>query len=252
MSKRRYRSSLRWLLRISLLVAAVSCQQGADDPEDPGAESTTTDSAELEQTASRSAATTTLPSGTRLGREQLVQLLGARVPNGVGQSCPTLNQACAPQVFAATTSCGGFSDTCDMTGTQTGVFVDFLCLNVNGNATCTAIAEQTPVTASCGRVTNGTSCGSPASCSAPFCLDYDDVCDQDTSQVRNCKAAGVCSNGVCNEPVTPVEVGTCVRDTQGRACARRCGSRSFGLCDTGDCTCPVIGCDSAVSACPKF
>lgn len=252
MSRRRYGYSLRCILLLSLLAAAASCQLGGEDREDPGAESTNTDSAELEQAASRSAAASTLPPGSRIDRAQLVQLLGARVPARVGESCPTLNQVCAPQVFAATTSCGSFSDTCDMTGTQTGVFVDFLCLNINGNATCTAVAEQTAVTVSCGRVTNGASCGSAASCSAPFCLDYDDVCDQDTSQVRNCKAAGVCSNGVCNEPVTQVEVGTCVRETQGRACARRCGSRLFGLCDTGDCTCPVIGCDSAASACPQF
>jgi len=31
------------------------------------------------------------------------------------------------------------------------VLVDFVCLNINGNATCTAIAGQTPVTGACTR-----------------------------------------------------------------------------------------------------
>jgi len=242
----------RWMLLMSLLVAAASCQQGTDDLDDPGAESTSTDAVELGQTASRSAATRTLPPGATIHREQLVQLLGTRVPAAVGQSCPILGQVCAPQVFAAVTSCGGFDDTCDMTGTQIGVLVDFFCLNINGNATCTAIAQQTAVTAACSRVTNGASCGSPASCSAPFCLAYSDTCAQDTSEVVNCKAAGVCSNGVCNELVTQEAVGTCTRNTDGMACSRACGRTRVGLCNTGDCTCPVVGCDSPASACPQF
>jgi len=252
MSRRRYGYSLRCILLLSLLVAAASCQQG-EDPEDPGAESTNTDSAKPEQAASRSAATSTPPSGSRIDRAQLVQLVGDRVPAAVGQSCPALNVVCAPQVFAATTACGSFSDTCDTTGTQSGVLVDFICLNINGNATCTAIAEQTPVTAGCTRVTNGVSCGSPASCSAPFCLAFSDECDEDASQVRNCQAAGVCSNGVCNQPVTQQVVGTCVRDTDGMSCASGgCANGRSGTCNTGDCTCLVVGCDSPASACPQF
>jgi len=68
-----------------------------------------------------------------------------------------LGQPCAPRAFAATTACAGFDDgPCDRFGTQKGVWVDFRCLNIAGNATCTAVADQTIVTNDCIRVLDGT------------------------------------------------------------------------------------------------
>jgi len=146
-------------LSILLAVAAVSCVR-ADAPEDR-ANRPAEASSELEQAASQTDSTATLlpgvDPGSKIDRPQLVQLLGDRVPAAAGESCTALGQECAPRTFAATTACGGFSDTCDVTGTQKGLFVDFLCLNNNGNAICTGVVQNpTPVTVTCSRVLDGT------------------------------------------------------------------------------------------------
>jgi hypothetical protein len=145
-----------------LAAAAVSCVRGADAPEDRAAEHMKTDLAELKQASSQTDSTATLLAevkpGATIDRPQLAQLLGDGVPAAAGESCPVLGQECAPRVFAATTACGGFnSDPCDRTGTQKGVWVDFACLNIAGNATCTAVVQDpTIVTNACIRVLDGT------------------------------------------------------------------------------------------------
>lgn len=232
MRRRQVGHSLRWLLLGSLLVAAaVSCTPGAEDLEDRGAEHMSSDSAELEQAASLA-----VSAGAKLDRQQLVQLLGDRVPAAAGGACTNLGQVCAPQSFAATTACGGFSDTCDSTGTQNGVFVDFICLNLGGSATCTAIAEQTVVTQSCSRATNGNSCG--GGCGAAFCLSYSTTCSEQTTQVQSCLSAGVCSNDVCTGQTSFQQaIGTCQRDTDGDRCSRSCSGTATPQCNNGACQC---------------
>jgi hypothetical protein len=233
----------RVMFLMSLLVAAVSCVRGADAPEDRAAEYTKTDLAELEQSALQTDSTATLPPevkpGATIDRPQLAQLLGDRVPAAAGESCLVLGQVCAPRAFAATTVCSGFSNTCDSSGTQSGVFVDFVCLNNAGNATCTVVVQDpTVVTVSCSRVTNGTSCGT-ASCGAPFCLGYSDFCAQSTTLVHNCTSAGVCSNEVCTGQVATQEaVGTCQRNTDGAVCLVGNGAGCIlAVCSNQACVC---------------
>jgi len=180
MRKRLHGHVLEMMSFVGLLaVAAVSCVRGADAPEDRAAEHTKTDLAEMEQAALQTDSTATLLSGAKPGSRidglQLVQLLGDRVPAAAGEPCTNLGQVCAPPALAATTSCGGFSSTCDSTGTQSGVFVDFICLNNNGNTICTGVVQDpTVVTVACSRVTNGLSCRS--SNEIPFGQCVNDVC----------------------------------------------------------------------------
>ena len=225
---------LRWLCLGALLVAAVvGCEGGGDDP----AERAEVDSADPAPGASPADSAAILRSGSKLDRQQAAQLLGDRTPAAVGESCPVLGQSCAARAFAVTTACAGFSGTCDSTGTQNGVWVDFLCLNINGSATCTAVAEQTAVTVSCSRVTNGTSCGT-ASCGAAFCLGYSSDCAESTTQVHNCTSAGVCSNDVCTgQTTTQTAVGSCQRNTDGIGCSRSCQITQVAVCSAGGCTC---------------
>jgi len=242
MTGRRYGRSRRWLLLTSLIVAAaVSCARGADDPQDRSGEHADSDPAELEQEASQAVTAAPVRPGATLDRQQLVQLLGSRTPAAVGESCPALGQMCAPRSFAPTTSCGGFSDTCASSGTQNGVWIDFTCLNINGNAVCTAVASQTTVTVACNRVTNGTSCGAPR-CDAPFCLSYPSACAEQTTQLQNCFSAGVCSNEVCTgQTMTQQAVGTCQRDSDGNVCGG-CRSGFIGECGNGVCHCSCRRC----------
>jgi len=230
-------------LVILLAAAAVSCVRGADAPEDRAAEYTKTDLAELEQAALQTDSTATLlpgiKPGTTIDRPQLVQLLGDRVPAAAGQPCLVLGQVCDTPSFAPTTACGGFGDTCDSTGTQNGVVVNFKCLNNNGNAICTGVVEDPTIVArTCSRVTNGTSCGT-ASCGATFCLSYSDFCAESTTLVHNCTSAGVCSNEVCTGQVATQEaVGTCQRNTDGAVCLVGNGAGCIlAVCSNQACVC---------------
>ncbi len=230
------------MLLTSLIVAAVvSCARGAEDPPDRSGEHADTDSADLEQEASQAAAMAAVRPGAKIDRQQLVQLLGSRTPAAVGESCPTLNQVCAPRAFAATTSCG-YTDTCDSSATQTGLWLDFMCLNIKGNAVCTAVAQdQTVVTVTCSRVTDGLSCGAPR-CDAPFCLSYANSCAEQTTQVQNCFSAGVCSNGACvGQTMTQQAIGTCQRDSDGNLCGG-CRPGFIGECGNGACHCSCRRC----------
>jgi len=277
MRKRLHGHVLGTTLLVSLLAAAaMSCVRGADAPEDRSADHAEASSAELTRAASQTDSAATLllgvEPGARIDRPQLVQLLGDRVPAAAGESCTNLGQMCATRSLTPTTSCGGFSSTCDSSGTQSGVFVDFICLNINGNATCTGVVQDpTVVTVACSRVTNGLSCGAQT-CDAPFCLSYDSTCAQQTTQVQNCVSAGVCSNDVCTGQVaTQQVVGTCQRNTNGTSCgARTCDAPfcleyanacaeqttqvqncvSAGVCSSGGCTGQVTT-QQAVGSCQR-
>jgi len=177
MRKRLHGTVLGMMSLVGLLaVAAVSCVRGADGPEDRAAEHTKTDLAEMEQAASQTDSTAMLLPGVELGAKigglQLVQLLGDRVPAAAGEPCTSLGQVCATRSLAPTTPCG-YTSTCDSSATQTGVWVDFICLNINNNATCTGVVQDpTVVTVACSRVTNGLSCSSEI----PFAKCVNDVC----------------------------------------------------------------------------
>ena len=236
--------SLRRMFLGGLLVAVMaSCQGGAGEPEDRGSGYAEAESAELAYPDLQAVPAPAPRPGSRLDRQQLVQLLGDRVPAAAGDPCTNLGGICAPQSFAPTTSCGGFTDTCDSKGSQNGVFVDFTCQAVNGNAICTAIAQQAVVTVECTRATNGLSCAA-RTCDAPFCLGYSSTCAEQTTQVRNCLSAGVCSNDMCTgRTATQEAVGTCQRNTDGdRGCGARCNPGFVGECSNGACGCTCRNC----------
>jgi len=198
MRNRLHGNVLRMMSLVGLLaVAAVSCVRGADAPEDRAAEPTKTDLAELEQATLQTDSTAALlpgvEPGSRLDRPQLVQLLGDRVPAAAGQSCTNLGQVCDTPSFAPITACGGFSDTCDSSGTQSGLVVVFRCLSNGSNAVCTGVIEDpATVTRTCSRVTNGLSCGSS--------------CDMSQS--------GECVNDICRCPNPPPNIAFVTSTTQ--------------------------------------
>ena len=240
---------LKWMCLGALFVAAVvSCEAGTGDPADRAAERAEVDPTEPVPGASPADAVATLRLGDRLNRQQLVQLLGDRVPAGANEPCTNLGQVCAAQSFAPTTSCN-YTDMCDTDAQQNGVFVDFKCTAVNGNAICMGFAQSNTVTVSCSRVTSGLTCVN-ARCDAPFCLAYSGECAEQTTQVRNCFSAAVCSNGVCGgQTMTQQAVGSCQRETTGSGCSRTCPPTQVATCNAaGSCAC---GCpNSPASFCP--
>jgi hypothetical protein len=63
-----------------------------------------------------------------------------------------------------------------MTGTQSGVVVDFICTNIDGQATCTGVVQNpTVVTVDCSRVTDGFRC-SPNCEVSPIGECFDGFC----------------------------------------------------------------------------
>lgn len=226
-----YRNCLSVMLLGGLLGAVVvSCQSGMDDS--AAQEGISSDPSAVEQSALSAVSDTTRAPGLKLDRQQAAQLLGDRLPAAVGEPCTDLVADCAPVGYAPIGTCGGFSDTCDSTGTQSATPVHYRCLSNGSQTVCTAVADQTTVSIACSRQTNGISCGA-ARCDSPFCLAYASTCAEQATQVQNCFSARTCMNGICSNPtMTQSPVGTCQRNTDGKSCT------AGRTCDGGAC----VGC----------
>lgn len=246
-----YRSCLTFVFLGSLLGATVTgCEAGLDEAHD---EARSSEGTALEPDRSDVSDVTRAP-GTKLDRQQAAQLLGDSLPAAVGEPCTDLIVDCAPVGFAPIGTCGGFSDTCDSTGTQSATPVHYRCLSNGSQFVCTAVAEQTLVTIACSRQTNGNSCGA-ARCDTPFCLAYSDECAERTTQVQNCFSARTCMNDVCSNPtVTQSAVGTCLRNTDGNSCSegRTCAGGECPECPAGKVDCCGDGACVPRSVCPHI
>ncbi len=238
------------LLGVLLGAAVVSCQSGIDGPS-AQEEEKASELTGLEQSALSAVPDATRGAGMKLDRQQALQLLGDRLPAAVGEPCTDWVADCAPVGFAPIGACGGFSDTCDSSGTQSATPVHYRCLSNGSQFVCTAVADQTPVTIACSRQTNGISCGA-ARCDAPFCLAYSNVCAEQTTQVQNCFSARTCQNDVCLNPTTTQRaVGTCQRNTDGNSCpgGRACDGGACEGCPRGKVDCCGDGTCSPPGAC---
>ncbi|WP_245767251.1 choice-of-anchor A family protein [Stigmatella erecta] len=119
-------------------------------------------------------------------------------------------------------SCGGFSDFCDTTGTQSRTVTASTC----GTGTC-GPSSTTLETQACTRGAPDTACA-PPSYGAWSACSYSDTCAQTGTQQRTVKRYEYnCATGRCQES-TVIETQACTRNTSGVQC------RAGGVCDAAE------------------
>ncbi len=223
----------------SLIAAASSCGR-LDSGADGLAES---DIAATTQAVSLTGAVHI--AGLVPGAKLTIQQVAAITNNSlIGQPCPmgvAIGAACQPPIPSIVRECGGFTSTCDSTGTEDILPIDVTCLPTQTGNLCFAISEQTQKTIDCVVSTEGKACSD--GCGADFCAAYPTECAVRTNQVRNCFSNGNCHNDVCsNQTFTQEVTGTCTRETDGFGCTptngQSCQPPLVGLCTVSH----VCGC----------
>jgi hypothetical protein len=232
------------LAATSMFAAASGCghlDDGTADGAGPAEDQLEADSTMVQGSTARptpEAAVPGLVPGARLDARALAVFDKAAL-TGVGSACTGLGSQCAPPVNGIVRECGGFTSTCDSTGTEDVIPISFLCLPGTTGLTCQAIAGQQQQTISCTVPTNGKACSS--GCGGSSCAPYHDDCDETTDRVQGCLSGGTCQNDACtNETFTQIVVGTCTRDTENNRCQPRtaCQPGRVGLCNAnGVCNC---------------
>jgi len=123
--------------------------------------------------------------------------------------------------------CGGFSDVCDESGTQSRTCMVNTCHA--GACTGATMAD----TAACQRAsTDGTSCGAMSVGGCGACGDFVDLCDETGTQTCTCTQP-VCAGGTCGGHIDTTCAQDCFRDTNGKGCG------NGNVCLGGDCQCPT-------------
>jgi hypothetical protein len=147
----------------------------------------------------------------------------ARDTDGVG---------CGATTCDAFGSCGGYTSTCDETGTQSRTCTDRVC----SAGSCAGVARSE--SQSCTRSTMGVTCDVTTCGSYGSCGGYASTCDETGSQSRTCTDYE-CAGGGC-APQTRSESRGCTRSTTGLMCsATTCGA--WGTCGSYTSTCDETG-----------
>ncbi|MEZ4337424.1 MAG: hypothetical protein R3B82_12455, partial [Sandaracinaceae bacterium] len=163
----------------------------------------------------------------------------------------TTGTSCGATTFGSWGSCGGYSDTCDETGTQSRTRTDFACSGGACDSTMTMESQG------CGRTTTGTACGTPTYTVWSACGGFSTECDESGTQSRT-RTDYTCGGGTCSVGTNTPESQACARDTDGNFCENwvtcRTGSCVAGACNapgscSGRCCEPNI-CVSMGSSCP--
>lgn len=139
----------------------------------------------------------------------------------------TLGTTCGASTYTGWGACGGFSDVCDESGTQSRTRTDFHC-----NAAGACASSQHTENQTCGRSTTGTSCGTPA---VEETCSYASDCATSGTLTRK-TTAYTCSSGGCQPNTTTQNFpGGCTRSTEGQMCdgswLNVCRSGSCSYCD---------------------
>lgn len=155
---------------------------------------------------------------------------------------------CGDDICDAFGPCGGFSSTCDETGTRARSCWHQVC----GSGAC----ELDPFTdvGSCSRDTDGTMCMATSCTDWSPCGGFSTTCDETGTRSRVCTSYA-CDTGTCTGTGATV-TGTCSRDTDGTVCGtvtdRVCSG--MGDCELGTCmgTCMNVDIDVTCSdgTCP--
>lgn len=153
----------------------------------------------------------------------------------------TTGTSCAASSCGGWGACGGFSDACDETGTQSRTCNDFAC--TGGSCGASPRTENQ----ACSRSTNGASCGSTTCGSWSTCV-YSSECDETGSQSRTCTDR-ICSAGACGSPTRTETNNSCsTRDTDGMDCGDDFDCQ-VDRCSAGSCNFVSGGCSGGRQCC---
>jgi hypothetical protein len=132
--------------------------------------------------------------------------------------------SCGTPACGSYGSCGGFSSTCDTSGTQSRTCSDYACM------TGTCHTTSTTESRSCTRSTTGTTCAATTYGTWSAC-SYSNTCDESASQSR-AVTTYTCGSGSCGSS-SSTQSRACTRDTDGLACGRSgCPDRCVaGTCE---------------------
>ncbi|MGE0790333.1 MAG: hypothetical protein AB7S26_31950 [Sandaracinaceae bacterium] len=117
---------------------------------------------------------------------------------------------CMDDSYGMWGACGGFTETCDETGTYTRSVTSYAC--VAGACASSSGSE----TGSCSRTTGGTSCGTTTYTGWSACGGFTDTCDE-TGTMTRMRTDYSCSAGGC-AGATTMETSSCTRVTGGTSC----------------------------------
>jgi hypothetical protein len=150
-------------------------------------------------------------------------------PTPVNEPCTRVTEdtSCGVGSCGGYGACAGFSDSCDLSGTETRSCTDLLCTS----GTCMGRARMD--SRACTRPTDGTACGT--SCGGWGTCMYASTCATAGTQSRTCTDSA-CSGGSCTAGSPRIEMQACgTRSTNGVDCGSSC--TPFGACTgfTTDC-----------------
>ncbi|NRD67381.1 hypothetical protein HRD49_37155, partial [Corallococcus exiguus] len=152
------------------------------------------------------------------------------------QACTrnTNGASCGAPSYGGWGSCGGYSSTCDQTGTQSRSVTSYTC----SNGTCGSSAGSESQT--CTRNTNGSSCGTSYG-GWGSCGGFSDFCDSTGTQSRTVTDS-TCGSGSCNAS-SSTETQTCSRSAPGpQPCPSSYGS--WSACGGFSSACDATGTQS--------
>jgi len=138
----------------------------------------------------------------------------------------TAGTSCGTTSYGSWGSCGGYSSTCDETGTQSRSVTTYTCSSGTCGST-TGSGSQ-----GCSRTTNGSSCASTSYGTWGTCGGYSSTCDETGTQSRSVTTYS-CSSGTCGSS-TGSQSQSCSRSTSGNSCViiPGCPARCVaGACD---------------------
>ncbi|WP_309888461.1 kelch repeat-containing protein, partial [Archangium sp.] len=129
-----------------------------------------------------------------------------------GWSNKAVGTTCGAPASGAWGSCGGFSDTCDETGSQSRTVTAYACTS---SGTCAG--SDSSETQVCTRGTAGTACGTSTGAWGS-CEGFNDYCDTTGTQSRTVTDS-TCGAGTCSASSTSTETQACTRPAPNTSCA---------------------------------
>jgi hypothetical protein len=140
----------------------------------------------------------------------------------------TDGSSCGTTTFGAWGACGGFSDTCDESGTRSRTQTDFFCV---AGSCDTQVGTDV---GACSRSTTGTVCGATMFGVWGPCGGFSSTCDETGTRSRS-QTERLCESSACQDvPGTDSEA--CLRMTAGSSCNDFPASCRTGTCSGGSCS----------------
>lgn len=148
------------------------------------------------------------------------------------RACPTVE--CPATSYGSWSSCSGFSDYCDTTGTQSRTVTSYFC---NGTS---CVSSSSTETQACTRSAPGPQSCSPTYGSWSACSGFSDACDTTGTQSRQVTNSSYsCSAGACQATSTSTETQSCSRSVS--TPPRPADSQTLGPCEGFSSMCDETG-----------